>query len=417
MHLSSSKQFISVLLFPLLTLLLGIGIGSAYKDTVVVPSQGSTSGSTLIKQNELPQEKNLGVFWDVWKRLEKEHPDSKKITEKEFIYGAIKGLASSINDPYTYFLTPTESKEFTTSLNGELEGIGAELTEAEGGLLTVVATLPGTPAEKSGLLPGDILYKINDESVEGMSLYNAVQKIRGPKNSEVTIMVYRKSEKDPLSFTIKREEIKVPSVSSERMENESIAYIKINKFSESTVSELTAVINKILLTPPKGIILDLRDNGGGYLDASSHVASMFLEQGKIVTTKGTKTESNQEESASGTARLGKTPLVVLQNEQTASAAEIVAAALKDNNRAHLIGTHTYGKGSVQELEPLSDGSYLRITIAKWYTPLGNNVGDKIDGKKVGLPPHEEVVMTATDRKEKKDPQLVKAVEYLKAHMK
>ena len=123
MHLSSSKQFISVLLFPLLTLLLGIGIGSAYKDTVVVPSQGSTSGSTLIKQNELPQEKNLGVFWDVWKRLEKEHPDSKKITEKEFIYGAIKGLASSINDPYTYFLTPTESKEFTTSLNGELEGI------------------------------------------------------------------------------------------------------------------------------------------------------------------------------------------------------------------------------------------------------------------------------------------------------
>lgn len=414
MHLSSPKQFISIFLLPLLTLFLGIGIGSSHGPINAPSLLTSTTGSVFAQSTATtPDEHNLALFWDVWKRLQKEHPDGKKVTEEDLIYGATKGLAASIGDPYTYFLTPAESKEFNTSLNGELEGIGAELTETEGGILTVVATLPGTPAERSGMLPGDILYKINEESAAGMTLYAAVQKIRGPKNSEVKISVVRKNEKEPLTFTIKREEIKVPSVTSEQKENGSIAYIKILKFSESTTSELTSIINKILLTPPKSIILDLRDNGGGYLDASADVTSMFLEKGKIVTTRGTKADSIQEKSATGEARLAKYPLVILQNEQTASAAEIVAGALKDNNRAHLIGTHTYGKGSVQELEPLANGAYLRITIAKWFTPNGYNVGDKIDGVKIGLPPHEEVSLSLTDRKEKKDPQLEKAISYLK----
>lgn len=424
MRPSSPQQLVALLLLPVLTLFLGIGIGSsAEKKTtpnttqVVSTASGSTVTEDTVSLNADQASSQMKIFWEVWNRLRTEHPDGKGVSDKDLLYGATKGIANAIGDPYTYFLTPAESKEFNTSLNGELEGIGAELTEGEGGVLSVVSTLKGTPAEKAGILPGDIIYKINDESVVDLTLYTAVEKIRGQKGTAVKITVIRKNESQPLDFMIQREEIRVPSVTYESKEEGQIAYIKIAKFSESTVSELNMIVNRLLLTPPRGIVLDLRDDGGGYLDASADVASMFLEQGKIVTTRGTKTDSFQEKSAKGGARLGKFPLVVLQNEQTASAAEIVAAALKDNNRAHIIGTNSYGKGSVQELEPLSDGSYLRITIAKWFTPNGYNVGDKADGKKVGLQPHEEVTLSLQDRKDKKDPQLDRALNYLREQIK
>lgn len=423
MRPSSPQQLVAFLLLPILTFFLGIGIGSSTDKKVenkVVQTNATTSGSSLqtketVSLNAEQVTSQMKIFWEVWNRLRTEHPDGKSVSDKDMLYGATKGIANAIGDPYTYFLTPEESKEFNTSLNGELEGIGAELTEGDGGVLTVVSTLKGTPAEKAGILPGDIIYKIDDESVANLTLYTAVEKIRGKKGTSVKITVVRKNEAQPLDFTIQREEIRVPSVSYEA-KNE-IAYIKIAKFSETTVSELNTIVNKLLLTPPRGIVLDLRDDGGGYLDASADVASMFLEKGKIVSTRGTKTDSFQEKSAKGEARLGKFPMVVLQNEQTASAAEIVAAALKDNGRAHIIGTNSYGKGSVQELEPLSDGSYLRITIAKWFTPNGYNVGDKSDGKKVGLVPDEQVTLSSQDRKDKKDPQLERALIYLREQLK
>lgn len=424
-------KFILFIGFPLLMFVLGWNLGQSpiaetviattVKDTLTKESPQIATGSVLpmvlpsdqgvFLSSKVEVEKEFTIFWEVWKTLRSYHPHGKDTDDAKMIYGAIKGMANALDDPYTYFLTPEESKEFTTSLNGELEGIGAELSEDEGGVLKVVSTLPGTPAEKAGIIPGDILYKINGESASGLGLYNAVQKIRGKKGTSVHLSIARKGEKEPIELDVPREEIKVPSVKYEEKEKGAIGYLKLYKFSESTGTELGEMVSKILLNPPRALIIDLRDNGGGYLDAAVDVVSYFIEKGTVVTVKHTRTPEPQIYVAKGGARLPTLPIVLLVNEQSASASEIVAGAFQDYGRAYLIGTRTFGKGSVQELDKLSDGSSLRFTTAKWYTPNGKNVMDKIDGK-AGLIPNEEVQMTVTDRKDKKDPQMDHALDYI-----
>lgn len=371
------------------------------------------TGAT-VEERQSKTAQNLALFWDVYTRLLKYHPSASDVSDQDYIYGAIKGMTSAVGDPYTYFLTPEESKEFiNVDLNGELQGIGAELSEGEGGILEVSSVLPGTPAEKAGLLAGDIIYKIDGETLTPpVTVFEAVKKIRGPKGTQVHLTIVRKDSQDPKEFAITRDDIHVPSVDYEEKEG-NIAYIRLNKFSESTADELQAALYKILLTPPKGVILDLRNNGGGYLDAAVDVVSAFQKEGKVVTVDDKKRGNGPKTyTVNGRAQLGDVPMVVLVNEQSASASEIVAGALQDNKRARLIGTTTYGKGSVQELENLPDGSSLRITIAKWFTPNGTNV-IKTETRPGGIAPDENVPLTAEELRAGNDKQLQRALAYLK----
>ncbi|PIV90168.1 hypothetical protein COW46_04750 [Candidatus Gracilibacteria bacterium CG17_big_fil_post_rev_8_21_14_2_50_48_13] len=388
--------------------------------TVTTPSTFKSFAGTgaTIEERQKGAEANLALMWDVYSRLLKYHPNAADVADKEYIYGAIKGMTSAVGDPYTYFLTPEESNEFIhVDLNGELQGIGAELTEGEGGILQVVNVLPGTPAEKAGLLGGDVIYKIDQEIVNpGTSVYEAVKKIRGPKDTKVALTILRKDAEEPLEFNITRADIKVPSVEYEEKPG-GIAYLRLNKFSESTLTELSSAVYKIILTSPKGLILDLRNNGGGYLDAAVEVTSAFQKEGVVVSVDDKKRGNGPKTyTVDGRAQLGDVPMVVLVNEQSASAAEIVVGALQDNGRARLIGATTYGKGSVQELENLPDGSSLRITIAKWFTPKGTNVG-KTEEKLPGIVPDEIVPVTAAELRAGKDKQMERALIYLSEQLK
>lgn len=342
------------------------------------------------------------MFWKVWGTVSDLYVDESKLNKETMVYGAIKGMVASVNDPYTVFMTPDETKDFDDSLNGTLEGIGAELTVKEG-VLVIISPLKNSPAEKAGLLPGDIVYKIDGNITSDMTLFDAITKIRGTKGTKVTLNILRKGKKDPFDVAITRDNVNIESVSLED-KGQGIYYIAINQFSDNTKTEFDNAIQKILLKDPKGIVLDLRYNGGGYLDISVDILSEFFK-GKVeaVTIKKRNSKDNETLYVSGNAPLANVPLVVLVNKGSASASEIVAGAIQDHKRGIVMGEQSFGKGSVQEVDKLPDGSSLRITIAKWYTPGGKNISE------VGITPDIVVPETEKDVAAKKDPQLDAAI--------
>ncbi len=368
-----------------------------------VPSPVAALSSLLSSPDQLPAD--LSLFWKVWGMVSDMYVDQTAINKQTMVYGAIKGMVSSLNDPYTVFMTPDETKDFDDSLNGTLEGIGAELTVKDG-VLVIISPLKDSPAEKAGLLPGDVVYKIDGNITSDMSLFDAITKIRGAKGTKVTLTILRKGRKDPFDVAITRDNVSIDSVSWEDKGN-GIYYIAINQFSDNTNAEFDDAVQKILLKDPKGIILDLRYNGGGYLDSSVHILSDFLS-GKqaAVTIKRRDSKDNETMYVTGNAPLADVPLLVLVNEGSASASEIVAGAIQDHKRGIIMGEQTFGKGSVQEVDALPDGSSLRITIAKWYTPNDKNISE------VGISPDIVVPMTEQDSEAKLDPQMDAAVKYL-----
>lgn len=414
-------QYFGIILIPFVTFLLGFTVGydqirqlDARNNTQVVgPNTQNNSPAGNINKNVgtnyiAPKDVDLTLFWKVWDMLESLYIDQSKIDSQQMTYGAIKGMVDSLKDPYTIFMDPKETEDFKNNLSGDLEGIGAELSMKDGHLI-VVSPLKDSPAEKAGLKPSDAVYKINDEVTTKMSLADAVSKIRGQKGTKVKLVIIREGQEKPLEFEIERQEIKVPSVSWE-MKDDGIAYISINQFGDDTTKEFSNAVNEILLKKAKSVILDLRYNGGGYLEGAVDIVSEFIDNGVVTTIhkREVNNKINEEvQRVSGHARLSKLPMVVLVNEGSASASEIVAGALRDYKRAQLVGEKTFGKGTVQELQPLSDGSSLRITIAKWYTPNNENVNE------TGIMPDVEVKITEEDQKNKKDSQLDKAIEILK----
>lgn len=381
-----------------------IALTSASGTQQEVPSPVAALSSLLSSDNG-QEPADLTLFWKVWKLVSDMYVDERALDKQTMIYGAIKGMVSSLNDPYTVFMTPDETKEFDDSLNGTLEGIGAELTVKEG-VLMVISPLKNSPAEKAGLLPGDIVYKIDGNITSDMTLFEAITKIRGAKGTKVTLTILRKAKKEPFDVAITRDDVSIESVSMEDKGN-GIYYVAINQFSDNTKTEFDNAIQQILLKEPKGIILDLRYNGGGYLDISVDILSEFLK-GKLeaVTIKRREAKDNETMYVTGNAPLADVPLVVLVNKGSASASEIVAGAIQDHKRGIVMGEQTFGKGSVQEVDKLPDGSSIRITIAKWYTPNGKNISE------VGIAPDIEVAMTEKDSEAKLDPQLDAAVKYL-----
>ncbi|MDO8584352.1 MAG: S41 family peptidase [bacterium] len=350
----------------------------------------------------IDQDVEFKQFWELWSTLKSKYYE-QPITDKTLFYGAMQGMAASLGDPYTDFFEPKVATEFQQSLAGKFEGIGAEIG-LKGGNIQIVAPLPESPAEKAGLLAGDIILKVDKKDVTGLTIEAVVTQIRGPKGTKVTLTLARPSQKKAgFDIEITRDEIHVKSVTS-KMLPDSIALITVTNFNNDTEEGFSAAVDAVLKKDPKGIILDLRNNPGGYLDMALSMAGEWMgdavvvkerRQGKIVETlKGT-----------GRKRLAGLPTVVLVNQGSASASEIVAGALQDAGMAKLIGMKTFGKGSVQDYESFADGSAIKITIAEWLTPKERAIN------KVGLEPDITLDRTAEDYEALRDPQLEKAQAY------
>ena len=346
---------------------------------------------------------DFSLFWDAYNKLEQNFIDPSKITNQKIVYGAINGMANSLGDPYTEFFDPTQAQMFQQDLAGSFEGIGVEVGVKDG-LLTVIAPLKGTPGENAGLKSGDNIVKINGKDTTDTTADDAVGLIRGPKGTPVTLTISRENWTSTKDIKIIRDTINVPSIDYS-IKDGNIAYIQIYQFDQNLPSDFEAIARKILQSPVKKIVLDLRNNPGGYLDAAQNIAGWFLKSGQTVTIEDFgKGKTQQIYTASGNSDFANYPMVILMNQGSASASEILAGSLRDNRGIELIGTKSFGKGCVQEPIDLPGGSFIKVTIANWLTPKGNSISN------IGLTPDVKVDITDTDVQQKKDPQLDKALE-------
>ena len=412
-----------VLLAALLLLVGGAGyrMGERHVRLSVTPSQ------QVIVNQDAPKmvTVDFSLFWDVWQRIFRYYIDASTLDTQKMLWGAISGMVSATGDPYTVFLPPKENTEFKQDLGGEFEGIGAQLGLKDNHII-VIAPLKGTPAQKAGIRSGDFILKVNDEETVSWTIPQAVNKIRGPRGSTVILTILHDNTQKPLDLSIVRDTILVPSVESwvktagEIIEVSGIpevvnlaprgkvAYLRLTRFGDHTNEDWTKAVSEIAsaLGPSgtvKGLIFDLRNNPGGYLDGSVFIASEFVKSGVVVSqvnSDGTK----QDYKVNRDGKLLGVPLVVLVNKGSASAAEIVAGALRDYKRGTLVGETTFGKGSVQTPQELSGGASLHVTTGKWLLPKGDSISKK------GIVPDIEVKMD--DMEASRDAQLAKAIEVL-----
>lgn len=404
---------IALVLLPFIALALGWQLGAAYESKHLDAEQqriaelfSVASGSGQTVQEDPEQEVDLSLLWSVWRLLQKQYIEPAKLETKTMVFGAVSGLVASIGDPYTLFMTPQDTKVFENALSGTLEGIGAQL-DLKNGHVLVVAPLKGSPAEKAGLQSKDDILSVNGTSVEGLSLENVVALIRGPKGTSVTLEVLRGSSLQPLTLTMLREAIHIPSVESSVVKTAtgSIGLVALNQFGDDSVAELRKALKALPVKELKGLVLDLRFNGGGYLDGAVDLVSMFQPSGTVVTVAKRNGDPDVH-IVSGSPLLPDIPLVVLINGGSASASEITAGALQDSKRATIIGTQSFGKGTVQELIELPGGSSLRVTTAHWLTPSGHDLGKK------GVTPDFIVDRTLEQYQSGYDPQLLAAEAWL-----
>ena len=355
-----------------------------------------------------PQEIDFSLFWEVYHKLQEKFVDKGKFDVQKMIYGAISGMVKSLGDPYTVFFPPEETKRFEEDVKGVFEGVGMEIGIRKG-QLQVIAPLEGTPAQRAGLRPGDKILKINDTPTSDLTIDEAVNLIRGPKGTEVTLTIFREEWEKTKEIKVVRDVIEVPSLKWEMKEinGQKIAYIQLYQFSEKASFDFRKAAIEILESPAQKIILDLRNNPGGYLEVAQDISGWFLEKEKTVVIEDFGQGNKNEYKSQGPGTFSDYKVVILINQGSASGAEILAGALRDNRGILLIGEKSFGKGSVQELEKLKEGSSLKITVAKWLTPKGELITD------VGLTPNIKVEMTEEDYNEGKDPQLEKAIEVIK----
>ncbi len=364
--MTRSKKFLLIFV-SLTSLALGVVLGNFWQPKV-------TSAPKPTSQYE-----KIGILLKVLNYVENNYVD--EIKTQDLIYGAINGMLSTL-DPHTNFLTPELFKEMKVDTSGQFGGLGIEITIKDG-MLTIITPMEGTPAYKAGLQPNDKIVKIEEEYTDKMNLIEAVSKMRGKKGTPVTIYIMREGLKEPKKYTIVRDIIKVQSVKSSLLDKE-YAYIRLVNFQERTTEDLKKAIEKLTdeakkdkkISGLKGIVLDLRNNPGGLLDQAVSVSDLFLEKGVIVSTLGRHKENKDIEYAHKAGTLENIPMVILVNGASASASEIVAGALQDHKRGVVVGTKTFGKGSVQQVIELDDKSGLKLTVAKYYTPNGRSIQEK-----------------------------------------
>lgn len=413
-----------IFLFILISFLIGYTVGvnkisldwKHYRPDITIVNREPPSGKMQL---------DLAPMWVVLDKLQTNYYDKTKIDSQKMLNGAIAGLIGSLDDPYTTYLPAQQNKEFKQTLAGQFEGIGAELGMRDKQII-VVAPLEGSPAQKAGVRPGDAIIKVDNQATFGWTLNQAIEKIRGPKGTPVLLSILHKSEDKLKEISIKRDTISMKSVFlwikkvkeideinkkafSASAQDQKVAYIRLSQFGDSTNQEWLALANKIALQVQqdpslKGVIVDLRNNPGGYLTDATFIASEFLAPGKTVVMQedgsGNKTSLKVEKQG----LLLKTPLIVLINKGSASASEIVSGTMRDHKRATIVGETSFGKGTIQSAEDLGEGAGLHITVAKWLTPNGIWVHQK------GLEP--DIAVEIDKKDQSHDAQLEKAIEQL-----
>ena len=353
------------------------------------------------------QEKTIdfSLFWKVWDLLKEKHVDRATLDANTLFYGAINGMLSATGDPYTTFFDPKAQKDFSEEISGKFDGIGAEMGIKDD-VLTIIAPLDDTPAQKAGLRAGDKVLKINGATTSKISIDDAVGKIRGPKGTTVTLTIYRSGEAESRDVIVTRDVINVTSVKT-TFRDDGLAVIRVSRFGDDTEAAYAKAVGAVVAKHPKGLILDLRSNPGGYLDSAVAMASLMLPKDKTVVIEEDASGARKETKSLGGDVLSQVPTVVLIDEGSASASEIMSGALRENrDNVTLVGKTSYGKGSVQELIPLGNTMSVKITVARWLTPKGNQINQK------GIKPDVDVDITVDDIKNAKDPQMDKAAELL-----
>ena len=361
------------------------------------------------KETLKPQEINFGLFWDVWSRLQEKFVDKNKLDNQKMVYGAIAGMVSALGDPHTVFLPPEENKRFQDDISGSFDGIGAEIGIRKGSLV-VVSPLKDSPAERVGLKPGDKIFKIDDKVTNDLTLDEAVKLIRGKKGTEVVLTIFRDSFDKAKEFKIIRDAIKIPIVKFEKKEN-GIFLIQLFHFTETAPVEFRKALQAFFDSGSSKLILDMRNNPGGFLQVAVDISSWFMPAGEVVVKEQFATGEEIIYRSRGYRLLEKIPTVIIVNEGSASASEIVAGALRDIRGIKLVGAKNFGKGSIQQLEQLPEGASLKVTIAKWLTPNGVSINDN------GLEPDIKVEVKPEDedklKEEGRDIFIEKAIEVLK----
>ncbi len=380
------------------------GLPALNPSTTSIPAPATPSPA---QQSATPEELQalFKPFWEAWNLVHENYVD-QPVDDVALMRGAIKGMMEALGDQHSSYMTPEDYEQANAGLEGEYEGIGAYV-DTTTTYLTITSPIPGSPAEKAGLLPGDQIIAIDGEDMTGIAAEVARLKVLGPAGSTVRLTIQREGESELLEFEIVRARITIASASGEMLEND-IAYVQVTTFGSKTTPELLATLKELMDQNPRGIILDLRNNGGGFLQTSVEVTSQFMAEGVVLYEQyGNGNRDTFTAIPGGLATDTDIPMIVLVNEGSASASEIVAGALQDSGRAKLVGTITYGKGSVQNWVPLSDDNgAVRITIAKWLTPNENTIHE------IGLTPDYEVDLTPEDRQAGRDPQLDEAVRIL-----
>ncbi len=399
------NQYIGVIV---LFLVIAVSVGGAfylgYQKGTEKPKTVLIEGVSAINiGNEDAVDFNL--FWDAWQLLKEKYVDNKSIDNQNLLYGAISGIFNSLGDDYTVFMPPSDAKKFTEDISGEFSGIGAEIGLRENQLI-IISPLKGTPADRAGLRPMDKILGVDSTSTLGITVENAVKIIRGTRGTTVVLTILRDNWTEPKEIPIVRDVIQIPTVDWE-IKDDNIAYIHLYNFYEKAPYLFYQMAIDFAQNNPKGMILDLRNNPGGYLDVAINLAGWFVKSGDTVITEEFGTGEVQTYTSHGNGYLRNLPIVVLINEGSASASEILAGALRDIREAKLVGKKSFGKGTVQEIEQLSDGSLVKITVAHWRLPNGQLI------EKNGLEPDYEVDITDEDILSGRDPQLNKALELIK----
>lgn len=396
-----SKRFIIIMV--LVAVAVGFTSGFYFNDLRGTPVFYK---GVINKETGQPKKVDFSEFWNVWDIVQSKYVDKDKVNDKDLVYGAMEGMVKALGDPYTVFMRPKESKDFSEQINGAFSGVGIEIG-LRSNILTVIAPIKNSPAEKAGIMAADKIVKINNKSTDGMGTDEAVKLIRGPKGTVVNLTIMRESDNKPKEFTLRRDTIKIPAVDFKILDDGTTAYARMFVFNKNVDSEFEKVAREISKSKAKRIILDLRNNPGGLLDSAVNIAGYFLDSDKIVTIERFGDGKENSFSTSPNGLLKSYPLVVLINKGSASASEILAGALKDNRGVTIVGETSFGKGSVQEVVEMPDKSSVKITIAKWLTPNGVSISEQ------GIKPDVEVKNTEEDFKANKDPQLDKAKELIK----
>jgi carboxyl-terminal processing protease len=411
-HAPTAAQIIVTLI--VVAVLVGIGFaagmatmwlagpsGSSLASGIANPTPSATASAVATR----PVDTDRGALLDeITDLLEDEYIDPESLDPQTLTYGAAEGMVSSLGDPHTMFVEPVQAAIIEEDMQGTFEGIGATVDMVDG-VLTIVQPLPNSPAVRAGIQAGDQVLAVDGQSIEGLAIMDAITLIRGPKGTTVTLLIQRDGLDEPFSVEVTRDRIEVAIVES-RMLDEQIGYIALAEFNGVALDQVQEALRDLLRENPVGLVLDLRNNPGGYLHISIEIASEFLPRGTLVVTEQQRDAEPNAYSVRRNGLATDIPLVVLVNGGSASASEIVAGAIQHHERGTLIGVTTFGKGSVQSTHTLSDGSSLRITIAKWLLPGGRI----LDGD--GLAPDISVEITPEDVTAGQDPQLERAVQYL-----